>query len=82
MSREYDIKDILTEAGRRDLQSLPYTEWTPSEKHKKFEQNLKENQSCGKVREANTNPIKTRDTDIAGRGRGRTGSHLTHTSTS
>ena len=47
MSREYDIKDVLTEAGRRDLQALPYTEWTPSDKHKKFEQKLKENKKSG-----------------------------------
>lgn len=47
MSREYDIKDVLTEADRRDFQALPYTEWTPSEKHKKFEQALKADKKTG-----------------------------------
>lgn len=48
MNREYDLKDILTEAVRRDFEDLPATEWIQSEKHKKFKEQLFSNKKTGK----------------------------------
>ncbi|MBQ7700525.1 MAG: hypothetical protein IJT49_09315 [Clostridia bacterium] len=36
MSREFDIKDILTEAASRDFSEIINTPWTPSDSHEKF----------------------------------------------
>ncbi len=40
MGREYDIKDILLEAGSRDYAEMKNVEWTPSEKHAEFTDKL------------------------------------------
>ena len=36
MGREYDIKDVLLEAGTRDYADMENAEWTPSDKHAEF----------------------------------------------
>ena len=36
MSREYDIKDVLTEAAKRDYEDVQNVRWIPSDGHKNF----------------------------------------------
>ncbi|MBO4422109.1 MAG: hypothetical protein J5879_01615 [Clostridia bacterium] len=47
MSREYDIKDVLIEAGVRDYADLSKTEWTPTEEHGRFMDKLYKKHKSG-----------------------------------
>jgi hypothetical protein len=40
MSREYDIKDILLEAGTRDYAEMKNADWQPSKEHVEFMEKL------------------------------------------